>query len=168
MDDFHQILQNWQLFYATIAAASATLTGLLFVSLSLNRERLKGQRAKTVIATARRTFGDFLYVMMISITFLVPHLVPLSLTIALLVLGISRGAGLIREATPHARRSTQRLNSPILLRVFSLPLVATLGLILVALAFGAGIYAAAYLLVIVIAALLTRACWNAWLLLIEE
>ncbi len=168
MDNFRQILQNWQLFYATIAAASATLTGLLFVSLSLNRERLRGERAKSVIATARRTFGDFLYVLMISITFLVPHPVPLSLTIALLVLGVSRGVGLLRDATPHMRRSTRHLNPPIILRVFSLPLVATLGLIGVAAAFAFGLYDWAFALVIVMAALLVSACWNAWRLLIEE
>ncbi len=168
MDAFHQTLDSWQLFYATIAAASATLTGLLFVSLSLHRERLKGERARVVIATARRSFGDFLYILMISITFLVPHQVPLSLTIALLVLGISRGIGVIRQVTPAARKSTRRINLPFILRLFSLPLVATLGLIAVALAFAAGIYESAYGLVIVMAALLGSACQNAWLLLIEE
>lgn len=34
MNDFLNSLQSWQIFYATVAAASATLTGLLFVSLS--------------------------------------------------------------------------------------------------------------------------------------
>jgi hypothetical protein len=168
MDSFHQSLEAWQLFYATIAAASATLTGLLFVSLSLNRERLKGERAKTVIATARRTFGDFLYVLMIAIIFIVPHQVPYSLTIALLVLGITRGIGLIREARQHMRKPSGRINAPIILRVISLPFIATLGLILVAIAVAFGFTISIYGLVIVIAALLVTACWNAWLLLIEE
>ena len=36
-----------------------------------------------VIPAARRTFGDFLYVLMIGLVFLVPHQVPYSLSIAL-------------------------------------------------------------------------------------
>src|SRR5512136_3126671 len=98
MDNFHQSLQAWQVFYATVAAASATLTGLLFVSLSLNRDRLKGARAHITLGTARRTFGDFLYVLMIALVFIIPHQVPYSLAVALLALGLSRGAGLTREA----------------------------------------------------------------------
>ncbi len=43
MEKFQASIQSWQVFYATVAAASATLTGLLFVSLSLNCERLKGR-----------------------------------------------------------------------------------------------------------------------------
>lgn len=45
MNSFHQILQSWGLFYANVAATSAILSGLLFVSLSLHRDRLKGNRA---------------------------------------------------------------------------------------------------------------------------
>ena len=41
MEIFQASIQSWQVFYATVAAVSATLTGLLFVSLSLNRDRLK-------------------------------------------------------------------------------------------------------------------------------
>ena len=90
MNDFLSSLQSWQIFYVTVAAASATLTGLLFVSLSLNRERLKGKNARRVKSIARQTFGDFLYVLMISLVFIVPHQVPISLTVALLVLGVKR------------------------------------------------------------------------------
>ncbi|MBI4928978.1 MAG: hypothetical protein HY835_14520 [Anaerolineae bacterium] len=35
MPDFNQELRNWQLFYSTVALASVTLAGLLFVSLPL-------------------------------------------------------------------------------------------------------------------------------------
>ena len=33
---FVQRIQEWQPFYSTLATASATLTGLLFVAMSLN------------------------------------------------------------------------------------------------------------------------------------
>jgi hypothetical protein len=168
MNQFLASIQSWQVFYATVAAATATLTGLLFVSLSLNRDRLKGQRAQSVIALARRTFGDFLYVLMIALVFIVPHLVPYSLTIALLALGLARGSGLIREASRHRKGRRGRLGFWLTLRDIGLPLVASLGLMLVGIFVLFGQTNTMYLLVLVIAALLVTACWNAWLLLMEE
>ncbi len=168
MDNFLRSLLTWQVFYATVAAATATLTGLLFVSLSLNRERLKGSRAHTVLALARRTFGDFLYVLMISLVFLVPHQVPYSLTTALIVLGLSRGIGLLLEAGRHRKARRARRGFQLIIRDIGLPLLATLGLIVVAIFIAFERTNAIYWLVGVIAALLVTACWNAWLLLVEE
>ncbi len=168
MDAFHQSLQAWQVFYATVAAASATLTGLLFVSLSLNRERLKGARAHIILGTARRTFGDFLYVLMIALVFIIPHQVPYSLAIALLVLGCSRGIGLVRGAIRPKTAPARRAGARGSLRDIGFPLLASLGLIAVAIAILFGQMDALYWLVIVIAALLVTACWNAWELLIQE
>jgi hypothetical protein len=65
MDPFTQSLQNWQISDATVAAAKATLTGLLFVSLSLHRDRLKGENTAYTLRIAHHTFGDFLVVLMI-------------------------------------------------------------------------------------------------------
>ncbi len=166
MNDFLESLQSWQLFYATVGAASATLTGLLFVSLSLNRERLKGRNAEKTKGIARQTFGDFLYVLMISLVFIVPHLVPYSLTIALLVLGLSRGIGLFREALLRKRKKPA--GTGLFFKETGLPLIASLGLIAVAVSVSLGLTNAIYGLVIVVAALLITACWNAWLLLMEE
>ena len=166
MNDFLSSLQSWQIFYATVAAASATLTGLLFVSLSLNRERLKGKNARRVKSIARQTFGDFLYVLMISLVFIVPHQVPISLTVALLVLGVSRGIGFIREAASGLKNRSMGLQ--LVIKEIGLPFTASVGLIIVAIAVYFGISTAIYGLVAVIAALLITACWNAWLLLMEE
>ena len=166
MEIFQASMQSWQIFYATVAAASATLTGLLFVSLSLNRERLKGKNAHMVIGMARQTFGDFLYVLMISLVFIVPHQIPISLSIALLVLGLSRGIAFFRQAAISLKNKSVSLL--ILVKEIGLPFTASLGLIVVAIAINFGVTNAIYGLVAVIAALLVTACWNAWLLLIEE
>ncbi len=168
MDDFLRSLQAWQVFFATVAAASATLTGLLFVSLSLNRERLKGPRKESLLALARRTFGDFLYVLMIALVFIVPHQVPYSLTTALLVLGLSRGVGLVRQAGRQVKSTQGRPGVRLILREIGLPFIAAIGLIIVAVLIAFRITDAIYGLVAVIAALLVTACWNAWLLLVEE
>jgi len=167
MDDFQKTLQAWQMFYATVATASATLSGLLFVSLSLHRDNLKGTRGQVILATARRTFSNFLYVLMIALVFLVPHQAPFGLTIALLVLGLSRGAGLIREARLYLKPHRGRVAAYLILREVALPSLAAIGLIAVGIAVAFGNSEAIFVLVGVIAALLIIACWNAWLLLVE-
>ncbi len=166
MEIFQASIQSWQVFYATVAAVSATLTGLLFVSLSLNRDRLKGQNPHTIIGRARQTFGDFLYVLMISLVFIVPHQLPISLSIALLVLGLSRGFAFFRQTAISLKDKS--ISLLILVKEIGLPFTASLGLIIVAIAINFGVLNAIYGLVAVIAALLVTACWNAWLLLIEE
>ncbi len=167
MDLFVQTLQSWQSFFASVATASATLTGLLFVALSLNRQRLAGESASSTLSIARTTFSAFLFVLMISLVFLVPHAVPLSLTIALLVLGLASGFGVIARELRHIR--TYRFTGPDvsrMLRQIALPVVASIGLVWVAVDIGQGHFDALYGLVAVVAALLVSACWNAWLLLV--
>jgi hypothetical protein len=166
MDSFVRSLQAWQAFYSTVATAAATLTGLLFVALSLNLDILSTQHADRM-RVARRAFGDFLYVLMIALTFLVPSPVPAGLAIALFVLGAARGIGLIRLAMEIPRRKSRRHDIAQLVREFALPLVASLGLLAVALAIVFGYTDAFFALVGVIAALLATASWNAWALLVH-
>ncbi len=168
MDTFTQTLQSWQFFFASVATASATLTGLLFVSLTYNRERLKGESARATLSIARNSFAAFLYVLMIALVFLVPHTVPVSLTVALLALGLGSLAGLIlREARQLRKKDFKGVDVHRLLRQIALPAIASLGLVWVAVDIVLKQYAAIYGLVGVIAALLVSACWNAWLLLVD-
>ncbi len=167
MDAFTQQLREWQLFYATVATAAATLTGLLFVSLSLERGRGRGGMTGASLRMAQRSFGDFLYVIMLALVFLVPHKAPVGLAVALFVLGAARGLGLVRQARrrfpgrePHPGRFDR-------VREDALPGLACLGLLVVALEVLRGDFVAIYGLVLVVAALLTTASWNAWLLLVE-
>jgi uncharacterized paraquat-inducible protein A len=151
-----------------VATAAATLTGLLFVSLSFNFERLQGENSHVTLMIARNTFADFLYVLMIALVFLVPHLIPLSLTIALFVLGIASGCGLIiREVREYRHSLGHLLDIRQILRRIGLPGLSSIGLIVVAIEVSLGNYDAIFGLVGVIAALLVTACWNAWLLLVR-
>jgi hypothetical protein len=169
MDSFTESLQAWQLFYATVATVAAMPTGLLFVSLSLNHERLKGPRASEIISIARNTFGDFLYVLMIALVFIVPHQIPIGLTVALSALGLASGIGTIIREASRPRRRRKRVNQlVVMIRRIALPIIASLGLILVAIEIALKHYVAIYGLVVVLAALLVTACWNAWQLLVEE
>jgi len=166
MESFLQDLKDWQPFFSTVALAAATLVGLLFVSLSLYRgagQAFPLQRLRT----AQSSFGDFLYVLMIGLVFLVPHQAPFGLAVALLVLGAARAAGLLRQAVRSRASTQQKMGAQQTLREYAIPAIASLGLILVGVEVFIGQTISIYALVLVIAALLTTGSWNAWLLLIQ-
>lgn len=167
MDTFTQQLREWQLFYSTVALASVTLAGLLFVSLSLHSESFKHHRDSHRMRLARGSFGDFLYVLMLGLVFLVPHQAPFGLAIALFVLGAARGVGLTRQAMRIRRQNSRRGTMLDVLREIALPVVASLGLIFIGVEVLRGDYLSIYGLVLVVAALLATASWNAWLILVE-
>jgi hypothetical protein len=166
------VLKEWQVFFATVAAATATLTGLLFVSLSINIKRFRRPENAELMRTARGAFGDFLYVLMIGIMFLVPFLAPVNAAvgffIALLVLGGARVAGLIRVLIRTTKEKKPRHTFTSLVREFALPIFAAFGLIGVGVMILLGHYEFISFLVLVIAALLATASWKAWRLLVME
>jgi hypothetical protein len=168
LDTFTQQLREWQLFYSTVALASVTLAGLLFVSLSLHHESIKGRRDTRMLSLARGSFGDFLYLLMIGLVFLVPHQVPFGLAVALFVLGAARAIGTLREVMRSSRSGLAQRSRSRLLRELALPAIASLGLIVVGIEVIRGNMLAIYALVLVVAALLATASWNAWLILVEQ
>jgi hypothetical protein len=166
--DFASQLQAWQLFFSTVSLAAATLAGLLFVSLSLRQDEGKHPAIAHHFRLARGSFGDFLYVLMLGLVFLVPHQVPLGLAVALFVLGGARAAGLAREAVAIRRDRTASRRGASALREVALPAVASVGLMLVGIAVLLQQMVAVYALVLVVAALLATASWNAWLILVDD
>lgn len=62
--------ESWQVWYATVAGASAALTGLLFVGLSVNLRRIAGHPAHR--AQAREAFGAMLALLVLSLLVLIP------------------------------------------------------------------------------------------------
>jgi hypothetical protein len=164
----YETLKDWQFFFSTVAAATATLTGLLFVALSINIKRFRKPKNAERIRTARGAFGDFLYVLMIAIMFLVPLREPAGFVIGLFVLGLARLAGLIRQVVQTAFNKQLGHTAASLVREFALPFVAALGLIGIGIFILLGFYVSIFYLVMVIAALLTTASWKAWHLLMVE
>lgn len=167
MDHFIQDIRDWQPFFSAVATASATLVGLLFVSLSLRRDSDRGNSGIKRLGTAQGSFGDFLYVLMIGLVFLILRRAPVGLGVALIVLGAARGAGLIRQSVRSSAVPAGKMNVSDALRKYAIPGLASLGLILLSIEIFRGETIAIYGLVFVIAALLTTGSWNAWLLLIE-
>jgi hypothetical protein len=71
MDAFSTRIQEWQMFYATLATATATLVGLLFVSLSINIDLINQPQNAHLLIRARQAFASFLYILTISLNFLI-------------------------------------------------------------------------------------------------
>jgi hypothetical protein len=72
MADFVHQVREWQVFYAAIMGASATLAGLLFVAVSLNKPIISHKDNSHLKVYSQQTFGLFLSVIGISLTFLIP------------------------------------------------------------------------------------------------
>ena len=163
-EGFTALIRDWQVFYATLATASATLVGLLFVAISLNAGSLLARRTTWRIRIARKAFGDFLLVLMSSVVFLVPRMPPVGLSVALATLGIGVTYGLAKAFSDslHAGDSPGRWHS---VRSFGLSLAGSLGLIASAVLIYLGYTGALYWLVGVWAALIASACATAWSLL---
>lgn len=69
-----EIIQSWSVFYATMAAVSATLAGLLFFSLTLNIEPLLREEQRGLLLMAYHTLATFLIIVLYSMCFLMPGL----------------------------------------------------------------------------------------------
>jgi hypothetical protein len=167
MDTFTKLIQEWQVFYATVAAACATLTGLLFVALSMNVDILSREENTELMLVARQTFAEFLLVLMVALIFLVPRLGPLGLGVALLSLGGAWTFSLGKSFWETALQRKVRPDVGYFLRGFGLSLAGCLGVVAVALVVLLGYTEALYGLVFMLAALLASASRNAWFLLVQ-
>jgi hypothetical protein len=67
MDGFEELVRVWQIFYATIAAAAATLVGLLFVAMSLNVDLFTSNENIGLRVLSRQTFSNFLFIIVFAL-----------------------------------------------------------------------------------------------------
>lgn len=93
---FGETLQGWHDFYATAAAASATLAGLLFVGLSLHIRVVVSH--PDVRSLARVTLTDFFAILMVALALLQPTDSAAQVGLWLLVVGAVSLALTIRPA----------------------------------------------------------------------
>lgn len=87
MQTFSQAVADWHDFYLMVGQASATLVGLLFVSLSLNARLITGGSSAGPRTVAEQTFVNFLSVLLVAIVFLIPNPGPLELGLTLVFIG---------------------------------------------------------------------------------
>src|SRR6185312_8608598 len=83
---FNEQITKWQPFFGAVAGVAATLAGLLFVALSINREAITARENRRLLRLARRAFSDFFLALFIAILFLIPAHEAKSLAIPLSIL----------------------------------------------------------------------------------
>ena len=100
--DFAQAIEGWHDFYLMTGTGAATLVGLLFVAVTVNANLLRGPDAHHRRVWARHTFLNFIYVLFISLIFLMPSMSGPGIALPLLVMGgyaLYSVLGLTREVT---------------------------------------------------------------------
>ncbi len=168
MRSFSDILRDWQLFYATVATACATLTGLLFVALTLNTDILRRSENVHLLDMARQAFSQFILVLMVALVFLVPHQTPVGLGVALIALSIAYAAATARYLGQLLSRGRHRKARPVFARGATLSIVGYVGVLIVGIAVLLHWWFALYLLVFMLAAALAAASRYAWFLLTHQ
>lgn len=166
---FDEQILKWQPFFITLATVAGTLIGLLFISLSLTRDKVISNPG--IFRLARRSFADFLHVVLVSLFFLIPVEGNKSLGIELFLVGIIRIKILFKQMKSPVG-SGQKNTVLKMASEFVMPILSTAGLLLAGVRIYQGgddaVLSIYYVVVPVIATLLFTACSNAWLLLMEE
>jgi hypothetical protein len=67
-------MNNWLAAFGTIGEVAATLTGLLFVSLSVKLNTASSEGRQWMLFVAKRSFLDFLAVLVVGLLFLMPDI----------------------------------------------------------------------------------------------
>jgi hypothetical protein len=84
---------DWNPYFTTMAAATATVMGLLFIAVQLSNDKLKEDDKRPIRALALSTFYILMVVFLVSVFFLIPALGP---TQQALVVFLAAGFGLLR------------------------------------------------------------------------
>jgi hypothetical protein len=152
---------DWLTAYSTVAEVAATLTGLLFVSVSVKLTAVSDEMRHWMLFISKRSFRDFVTVLAIALLFLVPTVSSYTMGWGVLAVGILRVAWHISH-----RREHRKLTSPDKdIRAYVLSMVATAVLLIAGIATLLTWSHAAKLTYAAVMLLLFDACQNAWRLL---
>lgn len=108
-NEFGRYVGEWQLFYATIMGCSATLMGLLFVSVSLNKSVIIHKDNVQLKFYSRQTFGLFLSIIGISLTMIIPRQSPEGVGIPLAIIGATGLYTAVRGLMARIRMGEKRI-----------------------------------------------------------
>ncbi|HEY0717226.1 MAG TPA: hypothetical protein VGD68_06380 [Streptosporangiaceae bacterium] len=102
------MLQEWQNFAVVTGSAAGALTGLLFVAVSLNRDRIVGHAG--LRAEAGQTLALFIVALLLAVLLVIPGLSATTLGIVLVAVSLASGAtlSLINRNQPRPDRSQAR------------------------------------------------------------
>lgn len=167
MDTFAQTVMSWHDFYIMTGTASASLLGLLFVGLSLNLEIISRQENTSLSGLATQTFGNFLYVLFLSITMLVPDQTPVGVGLPLLIMGFYGTLINGRALVSAVRKPNPAWGAGYIFWRFVGPVLSFIGLLIISFYAFQGNGLMLYWLIAVIAVLLLVATRNSWDLLVR-
>ena len=106
---------SWSNFSVAVVGASAALTGLLFVAVSINIEEILASGA--LAGRALSTMVLFVVPLVIGLLVLVPEQVPTALGLELIVTGVVTAGGLLRINRPAARGALEPRSSWLVIRL---------------------------------------------------
>ncbi|MFN8124913.1 MAG: hypothetical protein U0R64_00155 [Candidatus Nanopelagicales bacterium] len=162
MDPFDRALDEWQPVFVLIGGMAATLTGLLFVAVSLGVRTIMSDDHPQLRSSAIRTFNQFLLIMEVSIVALIPRQTPLTLgasiaVLALLAVGITvwTSRDVLTKGVDHGRRSAVTANVMSGLMVLVGIMIAVVGA------------NAMFVLLSLVIAILISSVFEAWYLLVQ-
>jgi len=164
--DYQTTLQGWHTFATTAAGAAASLTGLLFVGLSLHL-RLVVARSD-VRALARVTFTGFVLLLLLALFLVVPNISASTIGWALIGSGLAAGALTLPSLISAATGETHTVGLRRLLLRFALSMAAFLSVIIAGCIFVSGAYRPALdFLAATIIVILVVSLRNSWDLLVS-
>lgn len=97
-------IEGWHDFYLLSGTAAVTLVGLLFVALSFHLDTLLHDQRAHLLAAARMAFMNFVFVLVLSLFFLIPGNSPLLLGFSALVLSLVMFGSLLAGSLKSRRR----------------------------------------------------------------
>ena len=166
---FTASILRWHDFYALAGAAAACLVGLLFVAVSLHTGLITRSAGNEVRILSEQTFLSFVYVLLISLLFMIPYQNATGLGLPLLVMGVLAclRTGWTGLQFWRARQTPERvLGGGYVVRRFAYPAVSYTGLTLVSLAALRGRTTALLWVLVVVLVLLLSATINSWELML--
>ncbi len=167
---FAGTIDQWHDFYITAGTASATLIGLLFVSVSLHADFITDPAAEGVLASARRAFTGFITVVLISLMFVVPEQSPQGLgypMIAFSILYLQQTVHVVGILRRDRTRLTDLIGSTTTLGKIGTGVVSSIGLLIISITIVTGSTHDLGWLVGVVGVLLIGAAQNCWSLLLD-
>ena len=161
---FSETIKEWQLFFATVAGISATLMGLIFLSISLKLDVIKKLARQDLAQIAWQTFANFFFLIMFALVFLVPEQTIIGLVMPLFIICLVAIGITVSQAIRAKRSGTTLLKT---LSESTPSFVAYLGMIAVLALLLRGVLGGLAWLLPVVVIILAVAVRNAWDLLIR-
>lgn len=162
---FAQFVKEWHEFYSLLGGTSGTLVGLLFVALSINIDTLNREEYAQFRHLAQQTFANFIFLMLLSLAFLIPHAAPARLSINLTVLSTFIVAVTMRIWRSQRGLKIENNLHKQIARTPAMSLIAYFVMLLAAVNVARGNEQSLYIIVAVVALMLATAARNAWVLL---